>query len=75
MSQNLRWHNATAGCTSPGPDKKKRNFTDFLVKSFSRGSLPLLKPKNLESFFVMVSSLLVVTLLIVFSVDITHVVL
>ena len=30
MSQNLRWHNATAGCTSPGPDKKKRNFAENL---------------------------------------------
>ena len=48
---------------------------DFLVKSFCRGSLPLLKPKKPWVLFCQVSSSLFVTLLIVFSVDITRVVL
>ena len=46
-----------------------------LVKSFCRGSLPLLKPKKPWVLFCQVSSSLFVTLLIVFSVDITRVVL
>ena len=77
VSRNLGCHNATAGCTSSGPDEKKRNFAENLQTfwrqvSFEEACL-CSSQKNLESFLmVMFSSSLIVTLLIVFSVDITH---